>query len=131
MSYFNTISFGMGTLFVRGISEIAEFRISVLRLKAFLMNEEFKAAKPEASVNGIGKNIDSTKGAIYIENLSAKWNRNNSDLALENINLKVPRGHLVGVIGPVGSGKSSLLNTILGKLKLILVHIHFSSSAIR
>ncbi|XP_065575823.1 ATP-binding cassette sub-family C member 5-like isoform X3 [Artemia franciscana] len=37
---------------------------------------------------------------------------------LKQINLAVPKGALVGICGPVGSGKSSLLSAILGQLKL-------------
>lgn len=33
-------------------------------------------------------------------------------LTLRNINLHVPRGSLVAVVGPVGSGKSSLLAAV-------------------
>lgn len=101
-------------MFVRGISEIAELKVSLQRLKAFLMHEEYAPANSETLYNGNGKHFEATKDAIRLEHLSAKWNKNTSDLALENINLTIPRGHLVGVIGPVGSGKSSLLQTILG-----------------
>lgn len=37
---------------------------------------------------------------------------------LANINLTVSKGSLVAVVGPVGSGKSSLLNGLLGELIL-------------
>jgi ABC-type multidrug transport system fused ATPase/permease subunit len=40
----------------------------------------------------------------------------NYKLTLNNISLEVKRGILVGVLGHVGSGKSSLLQTILGEL---------------
>lgn len=37
-------------------------------------------------------------------------------LILNNIHLKVQPGTLVGVVGSVGSGKSSLLSAILGEM---------------
>ena len=37
---------------------------------------------------------------------------------LEQISLSVARGQLVGVCGAVGAGKTSLLNAILGELKI-------------
>ena len=37
-------------------------------------------------------------------------------ITLENINLNVKKGEFVCVIGNVGSGKSSLLSTIIGDL---------------
>jgi ABC-type multidrug transport system fused ATPase/permease subunit len=36
--------------------------------------------------------------------------------AINNLNLSIPRGQLVAVIGPVGSGKSSLLQGLLGDM---------------
>lgn len=40
-----------------------------------------------------------------------------TDFTLENVNLEVHRGQLVCIEGTVGSGKTSLLNAILGNLK--------------
>ncbi|XP_022098589.1 multidrug resistance-associated protein 5-like isoform X2 [Acanthaster planci] len=40
-------------------------------------------------------------------------------ITLKSINLVVPRSHLVGICGSVGSGKSSLLNTLLDQLNLL------------
>lgn len=36
---------------------------------------------------------------------------------LKNIRLEVPKGSLVGVVGVVGAGKSSLLSAILGEME--------------
>lgn len=38
---------------------------------------------------------------------------------LNNINAEFPRGALIGIIGPVGSGKSSLLQAILREVSLV------------
>ncbi|KAF9120571.1 hypothetical protein BGW39_011263 [Mortierella sp. 14UC] len=38
---------------------------------------------------------------------------------LKNIDLKIPRGQLVAIVGAVGSGKSSLLNALVGEMKKI------------
>ena len=40
----------------------------------------------------------------------------NDKLILENINLSIPRGSLVIVVGRVGAGKSSILSAILGEM---------------
>lgn len=37
---------------------------------------------------------------------------------LNNLSIDFPKGKLIGVIGPVGAGKSSLLQVILGELPL-------------
>jgi len=40
----------------------------------------------------------------------------NSALALRNINIEIKHGEFICVIGDVGSGKSSLLSSIIGDL---------------
>ena len=42
---------------------------------------------------------------------------------LDSLHLEVPKGALVGVVGPTGSGKSSLLQAILGRLVPEKLHI--------
>ncbi|KAF8927650.1 P-loop containing nucleoside triphosphate hydrolase protein [Dissophora ornata] len=37
--------------------------------------------------------------------------------SLKNIDLKIPRGQLVAIVGSVGSGKSSLLNALVGEMR--------------
>ncbi len=37
---------------------------------------------------------------------------------MEDINLTIPEGSLVAIIGAVGAGKSSLLSAVLGEMKL-------------
>ena len=46
---------------------------------------------------------------------------------LSNINLAIPRGLLVGLCGSVGSGKSSLLASVLGELRLVHGSVRFST----
>ncbi|MGN0394772.1 MAG: amino acid ABC transporter ATP-binding protein [Coprococcus sp.] len=46
---------------------------------------------------------------IEIKNLSKKFNDN---VVLDNINLKINKGDVVGIIGPSGTGKSTLLRCI-------------------
>ena len=40
-------------------------------------------------------------------------------LTLRDINLKIPKGSFTCIIGDVGSGKSSLLSTLIGDLKYL------------
>lgn len=52
--------------------------------------------------------------AINIENL---WFRYEKDTILEDINLQVEEGDFVGLIGPNGGGKTTLLKALLGLVK--------------
>ena len=38
---------------------------------------------------------------------------------LQNINIAIPRGQLCAIVGPVGNGKSSLLQAMIGEMRRI------------
>jgi ATP-binding cassette subfamily C (CFTR/MRP) protein 1 len=65
-------------------------------------------------------NSDSTTVAVPSE--KGRDNDSNEDEYepapfLRNINVRIPRGSLVAIVGSVGSGKSSLLNALVGEMK--------------
>jgi ABC-type phosphate/phosphonate transport system ATPase subunit len=39
------------------------------------------------------------------------------DIQLKDINFEIKRGEFVAIIGAYGSGKSSLINSLLGEMK--------------
>lgn len=51
-------------------------------------------------------------GSIDFENVSFKYNENANKFALSNINLHIPAGATVGIIGGTGSSKSTLVQLI-------------------
>lgn len=62
--------------------------------------------------------INPEQWTLKLNNVTARWEPHNTDNTLHNLNLIVPKGKLYAVIGSVGSGKSSLISTILGELIL-------------
>ncbi|KAG5878881.1 hypothetical protein JTB14_005772 [Gonioctena quinquepunctata] len=123
-SYFNILSMTMGMMFVRGVSEVAEFFVGIKRIEDFLLNDEFESLKsPLAMTNGNKESKmdipNEMNEMVLLKDLTAKFNLLSVDNALDGINLTVPHGCLLGIIGPVGSGKSSLLQTILGELEVV------------
>ena len=51
---------------------------------------------------------------------------------LRGVNLSVPRGHVAAVVGEVGSGKSTLVQALLGELKLqVCPRVLVSSGVLR
>ena len=54
--------------------------------------------------------------AVEIQDLNKIYNtsKTNPVQALNNINLKVPRGSIFGILGPNGAGKSTLINILAG-----------------
>ncbi|XP_022904684.2 ATP-binding cassette sub-family C member 4-like isoform X1 [Onthophagus taurus] len=115
MSYYNIMSQTMSAMFVRGISEMAELFVSIKRLQNFLLNAEFIDATKSTNTSSSSNN----NTAIDLKNLTASWSPESSKHALSNLNLCVEKGSLIGVIGPVGSGKSSLLHSMLGELHVV------------
>src|SRR3989339_1529991 len=51
---------------------------------------------------------------LEVKNASFSYGNN---LVLENVSFDVKRGDYVGIIGPNGGGKTTLLNIVLGLLK--------------
>lgn len=49
--------------------------------------------------------------ALVVEDLSISYGRRR---ALEGVNLSVPEGAMVGIVGPNGGGKSTLIKAVLG-----------------
>ncbi|OGM47940.1 hypothetical protein ABOM_002790 [Aspergillus bombycis] len=44
------------------------------------------------------------------------WNRSSADPVLHDLQITIKRGSITAIVGPVGSGKSSLLHALLGEL---------------
>lgn len=113
-SYFNLLAQSMSSMFVRGISEVAEVLVAIKRLQTFLLSEEFED-KQQIENNNIN-NEKSSNLSLKLKNFTAKWNENSTENTLSDLNLDVQKGKLIAIIGPVGAGKSSLLQAILGEL---------------
>ncbi|NLO08842.1 MAG: ABC transporter ATP-binding protein [Clostridiales bacterium] len=57
--------------------------------------------------------MDTEKISLEVKNLTKKW----SDFTLHDINISLPEGYIMGLIGKNGSGKSTLINCILDGVK--------------
>ncbi|KAJ8941680.1 hypothetical protein NQ314_010326 [Rhamnusium bicolor] len=53
---------------------------------------------------------------IMLKNVTAKWLDDSTEDTLHNISLSISSSQLLAIIGPVGSGKSSLINLLLNEL---------------
>ncbi|KAF8778438.1 Multidrug resistance-associated protein 1 like [Argiope bruennichi] len=89
------------------VADLIQFNISLKRLRKY-----FNCKNKNEKV--IGNNPDRGE-AITVKGASFSW-ACDSDYVLRDINLHVPEGKLIAIIGPVGSGKSSLLSALLGEL---------------
>ena len=59
-------------------------------------------------------NIFKLKNNIKFENISFSYKENK---VLENINLEIKRGEVIGIVGKTGTGKSTFIDILLGLIK--------------
>lgn len=123
-SFYNILKSVMITDFPQGISLLAESLVSVKRIETFLLFDE---VHPDAlKVSHDPKKISATipllhssskkSVGVYLQDVSAKWVGNLQEDTLCNVNFNVGPKQLVAIVGPVGSGKTSLLHAIMKEL---------------
>lgn len=91
-----------------------EAYVSVNRLTTFLSAKELQSD----AVERLHPSVPAKDGdeLISVEKASFAWTGTQNEATLVNISLSVKKGELVGVVGRVGSGKSSLLSAVLGEM---------------
>lgn len=55
---------------------------------------------------------DTIEGDVVFRDVSFKYDSHSEHYILQNISFKVPQGHSVAIIGPTGSGKSTLIKLL-------------------
>ncbi|XP_049760897.1 ATP-binding cassette sub-family C member 6 isoform X2 [Elephas maximus indicus] len=96
------------------IHTIVQARVSLDRLVAFLCLEEVDPGAVDSSPSRCSAGED----CITVQHGTFAWSQK-SPACLQRINLTVPQGCLLAVVGPVGAGKSSLLSALLGELSKV------------
>ncbi|XP_041981791.1 multidrug resistance-associated protein 1 isoform X4 [Aricia agestis] len=109
MSLFYIMHMPLGLLPLIVVS-IIETSVGIKRLNKFMNSEELDLSDVEHDRN--------EKNPLVIENGNFSWG-DDAEPILKNININVPRGSLVAVVGAVGSGKSSLLAALLGEMSKV------------
>ncbi|PNF15051.1 hypothetical protein B7P43_G16818 [Cryptotermes secundus] len=115
--FYNILQLAMAIYYPQAVQFAAETKVSIKRLEDFLLLEEMQSVYHGNNKATINHEQDQKLG-VTITNGSAKWTSNSIVDTLTHINLWVKPGKLCAVIGPVGSGKSSLLQAVLGELPL-------------
>ena len=116
VSLFNLLRFPL-SVFPSMVSSTAEVWVSIKRIQNFLISEEMVPLKLLEEIPGTLN--QHAPAAVYLRGDFA-WEQHQLDLdgvpTLRNLRLIVPEKSKVGIIGPVGAGKSSLISVLLGEL---------------
>ena len=131
-SIFTALQFTVATLPI-ALRSIAEAKVCFDRFKTFLMLPEHEhpqntenpedAANADYAIemedfNAAREVVPETKEEKKKDEEKEKMLKDQESTVqvLFNVNLKVKPGELLGVAGPVGSGKSSLISALMGEL---------------
>uniref|UniRef100_A0A8C5JVZ0 MRP2 protein n=1 Tax=Junco hyemalis TaxID=40217 RepID=A0A8C5JVZ0_JUNHY len=118
ISLFNVLRFPMGTL-PMVISALVQTNVSTARLERYLSGEDLDtSAIHHNPVAG---------SAVRFSEATFAWEQD-GDAAIRDVTLDITPGSLVAVVGPVGSGKSSLVSAMLGEMENIKGHINIQGS---
>ncbi|KAK9297340.1 hypothetical protein QLX08_008913 [Tetragonisca angustula] len=75
-----------------------------------------------------GSSVNDETYAVKMCNLTAKWEPNQIENTLENVNVEIEKGKMYAIIGTVGAGKSSLLSAVLGEINVTGGHVRVNGS---
>lgn len=99
-----------------------QIMMSMMMLSMIFVMLTISGASAKRIVEVLAEKSDLTDGAnpltemknadISFENVSFSYTDDENKLCLKNINLHIPQGSMVGIIGATGSGKSSLVQLI-------------------
>ncbi|EDV54718.2 probable multidrug resistance-associated protein lethal(2)03659 [Drosophila erecta] len=138
-AYYNVVRTNMTSYFSLGMTQTAETLVSIKRVQTFLLSGEVEAPGKKVVSNGAEEILEGasekllekprpigtpetpqhhSEDRVAISELKAKWVTNSPDYTLSGLNLQVPAGTLLAIVGHTGSGKSSLIQAILGELRV-------------
>ncbi|TXG71729.1 hypothetical protein EZV62_000308 [Acer yangbiense] len=99
--------------FLQALNSMSQAVISIERLENYMKSGELKEDSVERE-EGCSGNI-----AVEVKDGTFSWEDEGGEEVLKNLNLDIEKGQLAAVVGTVGSGKSSLLASILGEMHKI------------
>lgn len=94
--------------FITFAQQAQDAEMSLDRVKAVYELEE----EDEADHSEVGL-VPPKDGDLILEDVYFKYSKNQENWILKNINLRIPKGQTVAIVGSSGSGKSTLLKLLL------------------
>lgn len=107
MSLFTyTTNILMSLMMISMVFVMITMSLASMRRIAEVLEEKSTIVSPENPV------MEVKDGSIVFDNVSFKYKKDQEVNILDNINLKIDSGMMVGIIGSTGSGKSTLVSLI-------------------
>ncbi|XP_062352441.1 ATP-binding cassette sub-family C member 2 isoform X2 [Cinclus cinclus] len=118
ISLFNVLRFPMAML-PMVLSSLVQTNVSTARLERYLSGGDLDTS---------AIHHDPIAGsAVHFSEATFAWEQD-GNAAIRDVTLDITPGSLVAVVGPVGSGKSSLVSAMLGEMENIKGHINIQGS---
>ena len=112
------------SVFSKGLITLRFQRNSIARLYSDI------SSKDELMPSQIKSEISDVFQSLSVKKASFNYNKSSKISALNNISLEINSGQAIGFIGASGSGKTSLVDLILGLLKPQTGHILYNGKPI-
>ncbi|XP_035808113.2 ATP-binding cassette sub-family C member 3 isoform X1 [Amphiprion ocellaris] len=110
LSLFNILRFPLNML-PQVISSMVQASVSLKRVQSFLSHDELDP-------DSVDRKSSATDFSVTVVNGKFTWAKEDPPV-LHNINVMVPQGSLLAVVGHVGCGKSSLISALLGEMEKV------------
>lgn len=109
LALFNVVKLSMTLFFPNAIQMTSEALISIQRIENFLNLEQVDETSSRSIVE---ETFEYKLCSIELKNVTGRWNDQSDQLTLDGITFEAQAGDLTAIVGPVGSGKGSILQVI-------------------
>eukprot|EP00056_Hartaetosiga_gracilis_P012145 m.191399 g.191399 ORF g.191399 m.191399 type:complete len:1327 (+) comp13645_c0_seq4:107-4087(+) len=112
LAVFGAVQLNMSLFFPAAVHAISELRVTCNRIEKYLRLPEHSFL-----TNHQSSNVSTNKpqlGSVAAANFSCEWEEDKR--VLDDLSFNISPGTLVGVVGPVGAGKSTLFMAMLREL---------------
>ena len=114
LTFYGQMRLPLVLLLPTAIEKVNEIQVAVKRIDAFIRLTTRQQLQTSSQLQNDQKQ---PKGTIFLRDASFSWN--DHETCLSSLNVNIESGTFVGIVGPVGAGKSSFLAAILGEMNMV------------